>query len=136
SRLSINVLTLLAIVVLTGRVVYDAIVVRGNIYAKVEIGMDPVEAGHKGSREIFLAIVSTTLTLAAVFLPIIFLEGMTGRLFREFGVVVAGSVLISAFVSLTLTPMLATRMLRRNERPGRFYRRTEPFFESMTAGYR
>jgi len=136
SGFSINVLTLLAIVLSTGLVVDDAIVVLENIYAKVENGMDPVEAGHKGSREIFFAIVSTTLTLAAVFLPIIFLEGMTGRLFREFGVVVAGSVLISAFVSLTLTPMLATRMLRRNERPGRFYRRTEPFFESMTAGYR
>ncbi|MDB5051629.1 MAG: acriflavin resistance protein [Fibrobacteres bacterium] len=136
SGFSLNILTLLAIVLSTGLVVDDAIVVLENIYTKVEKGMDPLEAGHKGSTEIFFAIVSTTLTLAAVFLPIIFLKGTTGRLFREFGVVVAGSVLVSAFVSLTLTPMLCTRLLRKDQGAGSFYRRTEPFFVSVTDGYR
>jgi multidrug efflux pump subunit AcrB len=101
---SINILTLLGIVLATGLVVDDAIVVLENIYVKIEEGKDPIEAGHEGASEIYFAIISTTITLAAVFLPIIFLQGLTGRLFREFGVVVAGSVLISAFVSLTLTP--------------------------------
>ncbi|MEO7427460.1 MAG: efflux RND transporter permease subunit, partial [Fibrobacteria bacterium] len=132
---TINVLTLLGIVLAIGLVVDDAIVVLENIYTKVENGMDPLEAGHKGSNEIFFAIVSTTLTLAAVFLPIIFLKGTTGRLFREFGVVVAGAVLVSAFVSLTLTPMLCTRLLRKDQGTGALYRRTEPFFQRATEGY-
>jgi multidrug efflux pump len=136
SGFSLNILTLLAIVLSTGLVVDDAIVVLENIYTKVEKGMDPDEAGHQGSDEIFFAIVSTTLTLAAVFLPIIFLQGTTGRLFREFGVVVAGAVLVSAFVSLTLTPMLCTRLLKKDQGAGAFYRRTEPFFEGMTGRYR
>jgi multidrug efflux pump len=136
SGFSVNILTLLAIVLSTGLVVDDAIVVLENIYAKVERGMDPLEAGHTGSSEIFFAIVSTTLTLAAVFLPIVFLQGATGRLFREFGVVVAGAVLVSAFVSLTLTPMLCTRLLRKDHAEGAFYRRTEPFFTGLTDRYR
>jgi multidrug efflux pump len=132
---SINVLTLLGIVLATGLVVDDAIVVLENIYSKVEAGEDVMEASFKGSNEIFFAIISTTITLAAVFLPIIFLEGFTGRLFREFGIVVAGSVLISAFVSLTLTPMMSSRMLRKNKKHSRFYEVTERFFERINKGY-
>jgi hydrophobe/amphiphile efflux-1 (HAE1) family protein len=132
---SINILTLLGIVLATGLVVDDAIVVLENIYSKIEGGMNPKEAGHKGSQEIIFAIISTTITLAAVFLPIIFLQGITGRLFREFGVVVAGSVIISAFVSLTLTPMMSSRFLKKKERTSRFYQVSERFFEKMTEGY-
>ncbi|MEO5569559.1 MAG: efflux RND transporter permease subunit [Bacteroidia bacterium] len=125
---SINVLTLLAIVLATGLVVDDGIVVTENIYKKVEAGMKPMEAAFKGSAEIFFVVISTSITLAAVFLPIIFLQGFVGRLFREFGIVLAGAVLISAFVSLSLTPMLNARMLRKNSEHGNFYKRTEPFF--------
>jgi hydrophobe/amphiphile efflux-1 (HAE1) family protein len=132
---SINVLTLLAIVLATGLVVDDGIVVTENIYKKVEGGMNPVEAAHKGSTEIFFAVVSTSLTLAAVFLPVVFLQGFVGRLFREFGVVLAGAVLISAFVSLTLTPMLNARMMRSGAKKSKFYKRTEPFFVNMETGY-
>lgn len=117
---SINLLSLLGIVLATGLVVDDAIVVLENIYAKIEQGMDPYKAGHKGSHEIYFAIISTTITLVAVFMPILFLQGITGRLFREFGMVVAGSVLISAVVSLTLTPMMCSRMLKgTHKREGR-----------------
>ncbi|MBW8886541.1 MAG: efflux RND transporter permease subunit [Fibrobacteres bacterium] len=137
SGFSINILSLLAIVLATGLVVDDAIVVLENIYRKIEDGEDPVAAGHRGSAEIFFAVLSTTLTLAAVFLPIVFLQGIVGRLFREFGVVVAGAVLISAFVSLTITPMLCTRFLKRRERkPSSFYVRSEAFFERLIHGYR
>jgi hydrophobe/amphiphile efflux-1 (HAE1) family protein len=132
---SINVLTLLAIVLATGLVVDDGIVVTENIYKKIEGGMDPIEAAHKGSREIFFAVVSTSITLAAVFMPVIFLPGFVGRLFREFGVVIAGAVLISAFVSLTLTPMLNARLVRKKHRRSRFYEMTEPFFEKMVSTY-
>lgn len=132
---SINILTLLGIVLATGIVVDDAIVVLENIYAKIEGGMPPLEAGYTGSKEITFAIISTTVTLAAVFLPIIFLSGLTGRLFREFGVVVAGAVLISAVVSLTLTPMLSARWLRHRDKPNRFYASTERFFVRLTNGY-
>jgi multidrug efflux pump len=132
---SINVLTLLAIVLATGLVVDDGIVVTENIYKKIEAGMPPIQAAIKGSNEILFAVVSTSVTLAAVFLPVIFLEGFVGRLFREFGVVLAGAVLISAFVSLTLTPMLNARMVRKNPKKSRFYLATEPFFESMNAWY-
>ncbi len=132
---SINVLTLLAVVLATGLVVDDGIVVTENIFKKVEQGMSPVEAAHKGSKEIFFVIVSTSITLAAVFLPVVFLQGFVGRLFREFGVVLAGAVLISAFVSLTLTPMLNARMLRKNSKKSKFYERTEPFFVNMETGY-
>ncbi len=132
---SINVLTLLGIVLAIGLVVDDAIVVLENIYAKIEDGMSPIEAGLKGSKEIFFAVISTTIVLAAVFLPVIFLQGITGRLFREFGIVVAGSVLISAFVALTLTPMLSTRLLKPHH-GNRFYELTEPFFIWLTAAYK
>jgi len=133
---SINVLTLLGIVLAIGLVVDDAIVVLENIYAKIEEGVPPLQAALKGSREIFFAVVATTVVLAAVFLPVIFLQGLTGRLFREFGIVIAGAVLISAFVALTLTPMLASRLLRKHEHHSWFYRVTEPFFVGMIEGYR
>ena len=132
---SINVLTLLAVVLAIGLVVDDAIVVLENIFSRVEAGEPPMEAAQKGAAEIFFAVVSTTIVLAAVFLPVLFLTGITGRLFREFGIVVAGSVLISAFVSLTLTPMMCSRLLRGGGQQSRFYRWSEPFFERMTAGY-
>ena len=132
---SINVLTLLAVVLAIGLVVDDAIVVLENIFSRVEAGEPPMEAAQKGAAEIFFAVVSTTIVLAAVFLPVLFLTGITGRLFREFGIVVAGSVLISAFVSLTLTPMMCSRLLRGDGQHSRFYRWSEPFFERLTAGY-
>ncbi len=132
---SINVLTMLGIVLAIGLVVDDAIVVLENIYAKIEEGMPVMQAGLIGSKEIFFAVIATTVALVAVFLPVMFLEGLTGRLFREFGVVIAGSVAISAFVALTLTPMLATRLIK-GKGHGRFYTATEPFFEKMTQGYR
>jgi multidrug efflux pump len=132
---SINVLTLLAIVLAIGLVVDDAIVVLENIYAKIEAGMDPAEAGEQGTREIFFAVVATTVALAVVFLPILFLTGLTGRLFREFGVTLAGAVIISSFVALTLTPMLAVRLLKRHEKQSWLYRVTEPFFVRMNGAY-
>ncbi|MFN3426529.1 MAG: efflux RND transporter permease subunit [Candidatus Thermochlorobacter sp.] len=132
---SINVLTLLAIVLAIGLVVDDAIIVLENIYAKVEQGMSPIQAALKGSSEIFFAVISTTIVLAAVFLPVIFLQGLTGRLFREFGLVIAGSVIISAFVALTLTPMLSSRLLKKSEH-SKFYNLLEPFFSSLTERYR
>lgn len=135
SGFSINVLTLLGIVLATGLVVDDAIVVLENIYAKVERGVKPLQAAHEGSKEITFAIISTTITLVVVFLPIVFLEGLTGRLFREFGITVAGSVLISALVSLTLTPMMSARILKHRERHNWLYRKTEPFFEWMNEKY-
>ena len=133
---SINVLTLLGIVLAIGLVVDDAIVVLENIYTKVEKGESLVQAGIDGSQEIFFAVIATTLALVAVFLPIMFLGGLTGRLFREFGVVIAGAVIISSFAALTLTPMLATRLLKKRERQPWFYRKTEPFYEKLTNAYR
>lgn len=132
---TINVLTLLGIVLAIGLVVDDAIVVLENIYKKIEDGMEPMEAGIKGSSEIFFAIISTTVALAVVFLPIIFLQGLTGRLFREFGIVIAGSVIISAFVALTLTPMLSTRIIKRRSHHSKFYQLTEPFFVKFISLY-
>lgn len=132
---SINVLTLLGIVLAIGIVVDDAIVVLENIYKKIEDGLTPVEAAAKGSSEIFFAIISTTVSLASVFLPIVFLQGLTGKLFKEFGFVIAGSVIISAFVALTLTPMLSSKMLKSSESHSKFYNLTEPFFEWMTKAY-
>ncbi|HRY32784.1 MAG TPA: efflux RND transporter permease subunit [Bacteroidales bacterium] len=132
---SINVLTLLAIVLATGLVVDDAIVVMENIYHKIEAGLDPIRAGHEGSREIIFAIISTTITLAAVFIPVIFLQGLTGRLFREFGIVVAGAVLVSAFVSLTLTPMMSSRLIRLSKMQGKFYTRTESQINTLIDRY-
>lgn len=132
---SINILTLLAIVLATGLVVDDAIVVLENIYQKIEAGMDPIQAGYTGSKEIFFAIISTTITLAAVFLPIIFLQGLTGRLFREFGIVVAGSVIISAFISLTLTPMMSSRLVQKNKHESRFFDITENHINKLISRY-
>ncbi len=134
---SINVLTLLAIVLATGLVVDDGIVVTENIYKKVEKGMLPEQAAILGTREIYFAVISTSLTLAAVFMPVIFLEGFVGRLFREFGVVIAGAVLISAFVSLTLTPMLNAKLVRKDpNKKSKFYTLTEPFFQKLDVGFR
>ncbi len=132
---TINVLTLLAIVLAIGLVVDDAIVVLENIYTKVEEGEDPVEAAKKGSVEIYFAVISTTISVVAVFLPVIFLQGLTGRLFREFGLVVASSVAISAFVSLTLTPMMSSKLLKRRSEQPWLYRKTEPFFQWLTSQY-
>lgn len=132
---SINVLTLLGLVLAIGLVVDDAIVVLENIYSKIEAGMNPMRAAHEGTREIFVAVVATTVVLAAVFLPIIFMEGLNGRLFREFGVVVAGSVVISAFVALTLTPMMSARLLKHRAVQPWFYRKTEPFFQRLTDNF-
>lgn len=133
---SINVLTLLGLVLAIGIVVDDAIVVLENIYKKIETGMDPVQAGLKGVHEIFFAVIATTLALASVFLPIMFLEGITGRLFREFGVVIAGSVIISSFVALTFTPMLSSKLLKQRQKHNKFYNMTEPFFKGLENGYR
>ncbi|WP_027125330.1 efflux RND transporter permease subunit [Gelidibacter mesophilus] len=133
---SINVLTLLAIVLATGLVVDDGIVVTENIYKKIEEGMSPIEAAIKGSNEIFMAVISISVTLAAVFLPVIFLEGFVGRLFREFGVVIGAAVMISAFVSLSLTPMLNAYMIKPGkQKRSRFYNFTERYFVRMNAAY-
>ena len=133
---TINVLTLLAIVLATGLVVDDGIVVTENIYKKMEAGMNKWQAAKEGSKEIYFAVISTSITLAVVFLPIIFLEGFVGRLFREFGIVVAGAVLISAFVSLTLTPVLNVMLTKKDvHKHSWFYNKTEPFFRSMENGY-
>ena len=133
---SINVLTLLAIVLATGLVVDDGIVVTENIFKKVEEGMSPIEAAIKGSNEIFFAVISISITLAAVFLPVIFLEGFVGRLFREFGVVIGAAVLISAFVSLTLTPMLNAYLMKGGkQKKSNFYIRTEPYFQKLNSNY-
>lgn len=133
---SINILTLLAIVLSIGLVVDDAIIMMENIYVKIEQGMTPLEAGVKGSNEIFFAIIATTITLISVFFPIVFLEGMTGRLFREFSIVIAGAVAISAFVALTFTPMLSTKLLKTRHTRSKAYSYTEKFFTSLNSGYR
>ncbi len=132
---TINVLTLLAIVLSIGLVVDDAIVMMENIYVKIEQGMTPREAGMKGSNEIFFAIIATTITLIAVFFPIVFLEGMTGRLFREFSIVIAGAVAISSFVALTLTPMLSTKILKTRHQRSKVYNWTEKFFVKLNSAY-
>jgi hydrophobe/amphiphile efflux-1 (HAE1) family protein len=133
---SINVLTLLAIVLATGLVVDDGIVVTENIFKKVEEGYSPFEAAIKGSNEIFFAVISISVTLAAVFLPVVFLEGFVGRLFREFGIVIGAAVLISAFVSLTLTPMLNAYLMKKSQKKSKFYHMTEPFFVRLNEGYK
>lgn len=133
---SVNVLTMLGIVLATGLVVDDGIVVTENIYKKLEQGMNKYRAAREGAKEIFFAVISTSITLAVVFLPILFLQGFTGRLFREFGVVVGGAVLISCFVSLTLTPVLSVKLSGKHGVHSWFYRVTEPFFTGMETGYR
>jgi len=132
---SINVLTLVGIILAIGLVCDDAIVVLENIYSKIEEGMTPRQAAFKGAKEIYFAVISTTITLAAVFLPILFIQGQTGRLFREFGVVIAVSVLISAFVALSLSPMLSAYILKRHDTENKFYKMTEPFFVWLNKTY-
>lgn len=133
---TINILTLLAIVLATGLVVDDGIVVTENIYKKIEQGIPRMRAAREGSEEIFFAVIATSITLAFVFLPIIFLQGFVGQLFREFGIVVAGAVIISAFVSLTLTPVLNVKLGRKTHTHSWFYTKTEPFFRWMEDGYK
>lgn len=133
---SVNILTLLAVVLAIGLVVDDAIVVMENIYTKIERGMNPKQAGIEGANEIFFAVVATTVVLVAVFFPIVFLQGITGKLFREFAVVVAGSVVISSFVALTFTPMLSTKLLNKTAADNKFYKWTEPFFVWLIDLYR
>lgn len=132
---SINVLTLLGLVLAIGLVVDDAIVVLENIYKKIEEGMTPIQAAFNGSKEIYFAVISTTITLAAVFMPIIFMGGISGQLFKEFAIVVSGSVLVSAFVALTLSPMLSAFLLKKKDKPNWLYRATEPFFIRLNNGY-
>ncbi|MBP8677889.1 MAG: efflux RND transporter permease subunit [Bacteroidales bacterium] len=132
---SINILTLLAIVLSIGLVVDDAIVVMENIYTKIERGVPPKEAAIEGSKEIFFAVIATTITLVAVFFPIVFLQGVTGRLFREFSFVIAGAVIISSFVALTFTPMISSKLLKKDAKENRFYRWTEPFFVWLNSVY-
>ncbi len=133
---TINILTLFAIVLSIGLVVDDAIVMVENIYTKVENGMQPMEAALKGSKEIYFAIIATTIALVAVFFPIVFLQGVTGRLFREFSLVIVGAVVISAFLALSLTPMISSKVLKPNAMEGRFYKVTEPFFSGMINIYK
>ncbi len=133
---TINILTMLAIVLATGLVVDDGIVVTENIFKKLEKGLPIRRAALEGSREIFFAVISTSITLAIVFLPVIFLEGFIGRLFREFGVTLAAAVLVSALVSLTITPVLNVYLNRKKAGHGWFYNKTEPFFRGMENGYR
>ncbi len=133
---SINVLTLLALVLAIGLVVDDAIVVLENIYAKIEEGKDTMVAGLEGTREIFFAVVATSVSLVIIFAPIIFMGGLTGQLFQEFGMVIAGAVAFSSFVALTLTPMLSTRLLKQRDEKPWIYRKTEPVFEYLTDAYR
>jgi multidrug efflux pump len=132
---SINVLSMLAVVLSVGLVVDDAIVVTENIYRKIEQGMEPRQAAIEGSKEIFFAIISTTITLVSVFSPIVFMQGMSGRLFREFSLVISGAVIISSFVALTFTPMLSSKILKKREKHNTLYRKTEPFFERVNTGY-
>ncbi|MBO5380481.1 MAG: efflux RND transporter permease subunit [Bacteroides sp.] len=132
---SINVLSMLAVVLAVGLVVDDAIVMTENIYVRIERGMEPKEAGIEGAKEIFFAVISTTITLVAVFFPIVFMEGTTGRLFREFSMVVSGAVIISSISALTFTPMLATKLLVKRENQGWFYEITEPFFVGLNNIY-
>jgi len=132
---SINILTMLGIVLAIGLVVDDAIVVLENIYRKIEDGMSPMQAGVEGTKEIFMAVISTTITLAVVFLPLLFMGGLSGRLFREFGMTIAGAVVISALIALTLTPMLSSRLLKAHQGHGWLFRKTEPFFNWLERSY-
>ena len=132
---SINVLSMLAIVLAVGLVVDDAIVMTENIYIRIERGMNPKEAGIEGAKEIFFAVISTSITLVAVFFPIVFMQGTTGRLFREFSIVISGAVIISTIAALMFTPMLATKILKKKEKQSYFYRKTEPFFVGLNRVY-
>jgi multidrug efflux pump len=132
---SLNTLTLLAMVLAIGLVVDDSIVMMENIHRRIERGQPPLRAALEGSREIRFAIIAMTLTLTAVYMPIAFLSGRTGRLFIEFALTLAGSVLVSGFVALTLSPMMSSRLLRRHEHPGAFYRGGEQALDWLTARY-
>ncbi|HEX2450873.1 MAG TPA: efflux RND transporter permease subunit [Gemmatimonadales bacterium] len=133
---SINNLTLLALTLAIGIVVDDAIIVLENAYRhQEELGEDPHTAAREGTREIGFAVVATTICLVAVFTPLAFLKGSTGRLFNEFGIAVAGSVVVSGLVALTLTPMLCAQILRVPQSHGRVYRSLERGFEAMASGY-
>ncbi len=132
---SINVLSMLAVVLSVGLVVDHAIVMTENIYIRIERGMSPFEAGIEGAKEIFFAVLSTSVTLLAVFFPIVFMDGMTGKLFFEFSMVISGAVLISTFAALTVTPMLSSKLLVRTEQKGWFYNKTEPFFVGLNNFY-
>jgi multidrug efflux pump len=133
---SINTLTLLALVLAIGLVVDDAIVVLENIYRYIEQGMEPFAASIKGAREVAFPVVAMTLTLAAVYAPLAFTPGRTGRLFAEFALALAGAVLVSGFVALTLSPMMCSKLLRHNPKPGRFDRGMERVLVGITQGYR
>jgi multidrug efflux pump len=132
---SINVLTLLALVLAIGLVVDDAIVVLENIHRRIELGEPPLLASLRGARQIGFAVIATTVVLIAVFVPISLMEGNTGRLFREFGISVAASVLFSGFVALTLTPMMCSKLLHEAKDEGWFYHVTEKFFVGMSNSY-
>jgi multidrug efflux pump len=132
---SLNVLSMLAVVLSVGLVVDDAIIMAENIYNRIERGMSPLQAGIEGSKEILFAVISTSITLLCVFIPIVFMEGQTGRLFREFAFVISGAIIISTFAALTFTPMLSTKILVRREKKNFFYRWSEPFFEGMNRYY-
>jgi multidrug efflux pump len=133
---SINTLTLLAMVLAIGLVVDDSIVVLENIYRHIEEGMKPVAAAFRGIREIGFAVVAMTLTLSAVYTPVAFAPGRTGRLFMEFALTLAGAVLVSGFVALTLTPMMCSKLLRHNEHPNRLMAAIDRGFDSFERGYR
>ena len=132
---TINTLTLLALVLAIGLVVDDAIVVLENIYRHIEEGLSPFQAAIKGAKEISFAVVAMTLTLAAVFAPLAFTPGRTGRLFGEFALTLAGAVIVSGFVALTLTPMMCSKLLRHTAQPSRFDRVMERLLGGMTRGY-
>ena len=132
---TINTLTLLALVVAIGLVVDDAIVVLENVYRHIEAGLAPFQAALKGVREVSFAVVSMTLTLVAVFAPLAFTPGRTGRLFSEFALTLAGAVVVSGFVALTLTPMMCSKLLRHVDKPNRFDRGVESVLVGMTTGY-
>jgi len=132
---SINTLTLLALVLAIGLVVDDAIVMLENIYRHIEEGMKPFDAAIKGAREIGFAIVAMTLTLAAVYAPLAFTPGRTGRLFAEFALALAGAVVVSGFVALTLSPMMCSKLLRHVDKPSRFDRFMERVLVRVNNGY-
>ncbi|CAN1530252.1 AcrB Cation/multidrug efflux pump [Burkholderiaceae bacterium] len=132
---SINTLTLLALVLAIGLVVDDAIVVLENIHRHIEDGLKPFDAAIKGAREIGFAVVAMTLTLAAVYAPLAFTPGRTGRLFAEFALALAGAVVVSGFVALTLSPMMSAKLLRHQDNPSRFDRRMEGLLTGLTAAY-
>ena len=133
---TINTLTLLALVLAIGLVVDDAIVMLENIYRHVEEGMEPVKAAFKGAREIAFAVIAMTLTLAAVYTPVAFMTGRTGKLFTEFALTLAGAVIVSGFVALTLSPMMCSRLLRHEKKHGVAYNTIEAFLRWLTEGYR